>query len=143
VGGFGVNTPVYGSVVIAGSGVVVGEAMGDVSAIDLTSGERIWRQNVGEGLLLGFAVAPDTIVAARTGPTAGLLALVADPSGSLIREQSPTIVEPVQLGLAWAAAAVPLVLLLILAGRFLDARLGRALLVPDDGDGPGPDEDDS
>jgi hypothetical protein len=130
--------------VIAGSGVVVGEATGDVSAIDLTSGERIWRQNVGEGLQLGFAVAPDTIVAARTGPAAGLVAFVADPSGSLIREQSPTIVEPVELGLAWAAAAVPLVLLLILAGRFLDARLGPAPLGSGDGDGggPGPDEDD-
>jgi outer membrane protein assembly factor BamB len=140
---FAMNMPVYGSVVIAGSGVVVGEATGDVSAIDLTSGERIWRQNVGEGLLLGFAVAPDTIVAARTGPAAGLVALVADPSGSLIREQSPTIVEPVELGLAWAVAAVPLVLLLILAGRFLDARLGPAPLVSGDGDGPGPDEDDA
>jgi outer membrane protein assembly factor BamB len=141
---FAMNTPVYGSVVIAGSGVVVGEATGDVSAIDLTSGERIWRQNVGEGLQLGFAVAPDTIVAARTGPAAGLVAFVADPSGSLIREQSPTIVEPVELGLAWAAAAVPLVLLLILAGRFLDARLGPAPLGSGDGDGggPGPDEDD-
>jgi hypothetical protein len=113
-----------------------------VSAIDLTTGERIWRQNVGEGLLLGFAVAPDTIVAARTGPTAGLVALVSDPTGSLIREQSPTIVEPVELGLAWAVAAVPLVLLLVLAGRFLDARLGPAPLGSGDGDGPGPVEDD-
>jgi outer membrane protein assembly factor BamB len=144
---FAMNTPVYGSVVIAGSRVVVGEATGDVSAIDLTSGERIWRQNVGEGLLLGFAVAPDTIVVARTGQAAGLVALVADPTASLISEQSPTIVEPVQLGLAWAVAAVPLVLLLILAGRFLDARLGPAPLVSgdghDDGDRPGPDEDDT
>ena len=123
---FAMNDHVYGSTVIAGSLVVVGDSSGTVSAIDLETGERIWRQNVGEGLLLGFAVTPDSVVAARTGPSAGLVSLVADPNGALIREQSPTIVEPVQLGLAWAVAAVPIVILLILAGRFLDARLGPA-----------------
>jgi outer membrane protein assembly factor BamB len=121
---FAMNTPVYGAPVIGGSVVVVGDSAGDVSAIDLASGERIWRQNVGDGLLLGWAVTLETIIGARTGPAAGLVALGTDPGGVLIREQSPTITEPVQLGLAWAAAAVPLVLLLILAGRFLAARMG-------------------
>src|SRR5262249_51363988 len=96
------------------------------------TGERIWRGNVGAGLLLGLAAAPDTIVASRTGPSAGLLALATDPNGLLIREQSPTIVDPADLGLAWVAAAIPLVVLLIVAGRFLDTRLGPATFDEDD-----------
>ena len=121
---FAMNAPVYGATVIAGSAVLVGDSSGDVSAIDLQTGARIWRGGVGQGLLLALAIAPETVVATRTGPSAGLVALTADPNGTLIHEQSPTIVEPVELGLAWAAAAVPLVLLLALAGRFLAARLG-------------------
>jgi outer membrane protein assembly factor BamB len=127
---FAMNVPVYGSAVIAGSSVLVGDSDGNVNAIDLHTGERIWRSNVGDGLLLGLAVAPQAVVATRTGAAAGLVGLVTDPSGALISEQSPTIVEPVQLGLFWLAAAIPLVVLLVLAGRFLDARLGPTALGP-------------
>jgi outer membrane protein assembly factor BamB len=121
---FAMNTPVYASPVIAGSCVIVGDATGDVSAIDLQTGRRIWRGTVGEGLPLGLAVTPDLIVLSRTGSAAGVVGLVADPSGLLIDEQSPTIVEPAKIALAWAIAAVPLVLLCVAAGRFLDRRLG-------------------
>lgn len=121
---FAMNAPVYASPVIAGSSVVAADSTGDVSAIDLGSGERIWRGNVGAGLPLGLAVTPDAIVASRTGSAAGVVALAADPSGVLIHEQSPTIVRPAALGLSWIAAAIPLVLLLVGAGRFLDRRLG-------------------
>jgi len=131
---FAMNTPVYGSTVIAGSSVVVADSDGDVSAIDLESGRRVWRQNVGEGLILGLAVALDTIVASRTGPAAGLVGLINDPSGALIDEQSPTIVEPVDLGAAWAIAAVPLVAILILAGRFLEPRLGPSSFAAEEDD---------
>jgi hypothetical protein len=54
----------------------------------------------------------------------------------MIREQSPTIVKPLELGLAWTVAAVPLVALLVLAGRFLDSRLGPVAFAP------GGDEED-
>ena len=131
---FAMNVPVYASAVIAGSSVLVGDSDGTINAIDLQTGERIARSDVGDGLLLGLAVAPQTVVATRTGPAAGLVALVADPSGVLTREQSPTIVEPVQLGLFWLAAAIPLVVLLVLAGRFLDARLGPTSLGTGEGD---------
>jgi outer membrane protein assembly factor BamB len=133
---FAMNAPVYGATVIAGAAVLVGDSSGDVSAIDLETGYRIWRQNVGDGLLLGFAVTPGSIVAVRTGPSAGVVALTADPDGTLVQEQSPTIVEPVDLGVAWAAAALPMVVLLVVAGRFLAARLGPATFGSDEGDEP-------
>jgi outer membrane protein assembly factor BamB len=128
---FAMNAPVYASPVIAGSSVVVGDATGDVSAIDLEGGERIWRGSVGEGLPLGLALTSDLIVVSRTGPAAGVVGLAADPNGTLIREQSPTIVEPVQLGLAWVVAAIPLALLLIAGGRSLDRRLGPPVFEED------------
>jgi outer membrane protein assembly factor BamB len=139
---FAMNVPVYASSAIAGRSVVVGDSAGDVSAMDLQTGERIWRQNVGDGLVLGLAVTSDAIVVARTGPSAGLVTLVADPSGVLIREQSPTIIRPLALLLAWVVAAIPLVLVLILAGRFLDARLGSAQFDAVGADPTDPLEDD-
>jgi outer membrane protein assembly factor BamB len=139
---FAMNAPVLGPTVIAGASVLIGDSSGDVSAVDLQTGERVWRGNVGEGLLLAFAVAQETVVAARTGPAAGLVALTNDPAGTLVREQSPTIVEPVELGVAWAIAAVPLVVLLILAGRFLAARLGPATFGSGDEEEPSEPLDD-
>jgi hypothetical protein len=83
-------------------------------------------------LPLGFALTPDLIVAARTGPSAGVVGLAAEPNGVLVHEQSPTIVAPAQLGLAWAIAAIPLVLILVGAGRFLDRRLGPPVFEGDE-----------
>jgi hypothetical protein len=76
------------------------------------------------GALLTIAVAPDAVVVARTGTSAGLIGLAADPNGVLIDEQSPTTLKPGSLALDWAIAAIPLVVILTLAGRFLIARLG-------------------
>src|SRR5205085_1343234 len=70
------------------------------------------------------AVAAAAVVVARTGAAAGLVGLAANPTGSLIDERSPTIVMPASLALDWATAAIPLAVVLILAGRFLIARLG-------------------
>jgi eukaryotic-like serine/threonine-protein kinase len=133
---FAMNVPVYGAVVIAGSSVVVGDSSGAVSAIDLQTGERVWRQDLGEGLVLALAAAPETVLVARTGASAGLVGLVDDPNGVLTHEQSPTIVEPADLGLAWAVAAIPLVLVLVFAGRLLDTRLGQASFASGDDEPP-------
>jgi outer membrane protein assembly factor BamB len=144
---FALNTPVYGPAVITGSAVLVADGSGEVSALDPATGDRIWRQGLGVGPLLTMAVAPDAVVIARTGASAGLVGLAADPNGVLIDEQSPTIVKPGSLAVDWAIAAVPLVVILMIAGRFLIARLGPPDLEHEDilaAAGAGPDtwEDD-
>ena len=144
---FALNTPVYGPAVITGSAVLVADGSGELSALDPASGDRIWRQGLGVGPLLTIAVAPDAVVVSRTGTSAGLVGLAADPNGVLIDEQSPTIVKPGSLVLDWAIAAIPLVVLLMLAGRSLIARLGPPDLEPEDipgavGAGPDTWEDD-
>ena len=144
---FALNTPVYGPAVITGSAVLIADGSGELSALDPASGDRIWRQGLGVGPLLTIAVAPDAVVVARTGTSAGLVGLAADPNGVLIDEQSPTIVKPGSLALDWAIAAIPLVVMLVLAGRFLIARLGPPELEHEDihsavGAGPDTWEDD-
>lgn len=121
---FALNTPVYGPAVITGSDVLIADGSGELSALDPATGDRIWRQGLGVGPLLTIAIAPDAVVVARTGTSAGLVGLAANPNGVLIDEQSPTIVKPGSLALDWAIAAIPLVVILTLAGRFLIARLG-------------------
>ena len=121
---FALNTPQYGPAVITGSAVLIADGSGELSALDPTNGDRIWRQSLGLGPLLAIAVAPEAVVVARTGAAAGLVGLTADPSGVLIDERSPTIVAPGSLALDWAAAALPLIVILALAGRFLIVRLG-------------------
>ena len=121
---FALNTPVYGPAVITGSAVLIAGGSGELSALDRGTGDRIWRQSLGVGPLLTIAVAPRAVVVARTGASAGLVGLAADPNGVLIDERSPTIVVPGSLALDWALATVPLTVILILAGRFLIVRLG-------------------
>ena len=50
--------------------------------------------------------------------------MVHDPNGSLTAIESPTVLKPPLLLGAWALAAIPIVALLLLAGRALQARLG-------------------
>jgi len=121
---FALNTPVYGPAIITRSAVLIADGSGELSALDPATGDRIWRQSLGVSPLLTIAIAPGAVVVARTGASAGLIGLSADPNGVLIDERSPTIVVPVTLALDWAAAAIPLVVILVLAGRFLIARLG-------------------
>ncbi len=121
---FALNTPVYGPAVITDSAVLIAAGSGELSALDPTTGDRVWRQSLGVGPLLTMAVAPGAVVVARTGAAAGLVGLAADPTGALIDERSPTIVMPASLALDWATAAIPLAVILILAGRFLIVRLG-------------------
>ena len=121
---FALNTPVYGPAVLTGSAVLIAGGTGELSALDPGTGDRIWRQSLGVGPLLTIAVAPRAIAVARTGASAGLVGLAPDPNGVLIDERSPTIVVPGSLALDWALAAIPLVAILVLAGRFLVARLG-------------------
>jgi len=122
---FAMNTSVIGAPAVAGSTILVPTADGDLAAFDLDSGHQIWRASLGDGDAgLALALTADTIVLARTGSSPGLVGLVNDPNGSLTDIESPTVLKPALLLGGWALAAIPLVLLLLLAGRALSARLG-------------------
>ena len=133
---FAVNEPVTKSpVVVAGATVLVATSAGRLVAIDLESGLLVWQSEEGSGLLRNLALTPDTVVGVRGGLDPGLVAFSHDPDGTLVSVVSPTELDLPKLLGNFFAAAVPLVLLLFLAGRWLGPRMGPAFLEDDDVDG--------
>jgi PQQ-like domain len=140
---FAVNEPVTQSpVVVAGATVLAATSTGRLVAIDLESGLLVWQSDEGSGLLRSLALTPDMVLAVRGGLDAGLVAFAHDPDGTLVSVVSPTELDLPKLLGSYLAAAVPLGVLLYLAGRWLRPRMGPAFLDDDDGDGDGGDDDD-
>ncbi|MGH2594957.1 MAG: PQQ-binding-like beta-propeller repeat protein [Actinomycetota bacterium] len=132
---FALNETVLRSpAVVAGDRVLIASSTGHLSAIDLTSGRLVWQSDAAAGILRSLTPTLGAVVAVRGGAQPGLVAYVEDPDGSLVSVVSPTVLDLSKLLLAYAAAAVPLVLLLVLGGRAALVRMGPAFL-DDDGDG--------
>ena len=130
---YAVNEPVIRSpAVIAGGSVLVATSNGRLAAIDLGSGLLVWQSEQGSGLLRSLALAPQVVVGVRGGAEPGLVAFAHDPAGTLVSLVSPTETDLPKLFLAFLAAAVPLALLAILAGRWLRTRMGPAFLDDED-----------
>ena len=132
---FALNETVLRSpVVVAGDHVLVASLTGRLSAIDLASGRLVWQSDAGAGILRSLTPTPAAVLAVRGGTQPGLVAFVEDTSGTLVSVVSPTVLDLSKLLLAFAAAAVPLGLLLTLGGRAALVRMGPAFLEDDDGD---------
>jgi outer membrane protein assembly factor BamB len=130
---FAVNEPVTRSpVVVAGGTVLVATSAGRLSAIDLESGLLVWQSEFEGGLLRSLVLSSETVVGVRGGIDPGLVGFTHDPNGTLISLVSPTELDLPKLLGNFLAAAVPLALLLLLAGRWLTKRMGPAFLDDDD-----------
>ena len=133
---FAVNEPVTKSpVVVAGGTALVATSVGRLVAIDMESGLLVWQSEEGSGLLRNLALTPDSVVGVRGGLDPGLVGFSHDPDGTLVSIVSPTELDLPRLLGNFLAAAVPLVLLLFLAGRWLRPRMGPAFLEDDEDDG--------
>ncbi len=121
--------------VVAGATVLVATAAGRLVAIDLESGLLVWQSEEGSGPLRSLALTPDTVVGVRGGLDPGLAGFSHDPDGTLVSLVSPTELNLPKLLGNFLAAAVPLALLLFLAGRWLKPRMGPAFLDDDEDDG--------
>jgi glucose dehydrogenase len=133
---FAINEPVTRSpVVVAGGTVLVATSAGRLAAIDLESGLLLWQSEEGSGPLRSLALTADIVVGVRGGLEPGLVGFSHDPEGQLVSVVSPTELNLTELLGNFLAAAVPLALLLFLAGRWLKPRMGPAFLDEDEGDG--------
>jgi outer membrane protein assembly factor BamB len=122
---FALNESVLRTAPIAiGDTVLLGTQAGAMDAFDLGTGDLVWRGPAGDGPVRGLAASETALVAVRAGNGTGLEGFANDPSATLIREPSPTIVDAARLASAWALAAVPLVVVVLLLGRLLWPRLG-------------------
>lgn len=110
-----VNTLLSSSPAISGRTVILGSGDGVLSAIDLASGHRVWRRDLGPGSVGPVAVGAERIYAVTLGEGGKVVALEHDPDGQLLDEVSPTVlfVDVALLNFAAAAAAVSAALLLL------------------------------
>jgi outer membrane protein assembly factor BamB len=130
---FATNLGVVGAPVATSTAVLQPAIDGSIVAIGIESGHQIWHASIADNVVLGLAASSSAIVASHSGTAPGLVALVTDPSGALEDVSSPTTADPAGLASGWLLAALPLVVVLVLVGRWLDRRMGRADLgVPDD-----------
>jgi glucose dehydrogenase len=118
------NVAVFGPPIATPDAILVPSDGGAVSALDPSTGDLISRINVGDGFVLGLAAASEVVVVSQTGTEPGLAGLEHDDAGSLVRIPSPTIADPPALIGAWAIAAIPTSIALLLLGRMLWRRLG-------------------
>lgn len=130
---YAVNEPVTRSAaVVAGGSVLVPTSNGRLAAIDLESGLLVWQSGQDDALLRSLALTPMVVVGVRGGAESGLVGFVEDPDGTLVSLVSPTELDLPKLLFAFGAAAVPMTLLSLLAGRWLLVRMGPAFLDDED-----------
>jgi outer membrane protein assembly factor BamB len=102
------NTLSPSSPAVIGGTAVIGDTSGLLSAVDVGTGRRIWREDLGPGPLAGVAVGDDLVFATTLGEDGSVIGLEHDPDGALLDEASPTEVFPLRaiLNFVIAAAAV-------------------------------------
>jgi outer membrane protein assembly factor BamB len=125
------------SPVVAGDAAVVGFEDGSIGAVALDTGHMVFRSSASNVPVRGIALTTDALVVVRSG-TAGpaIVAFGADPAGTLVDVQSPTIPVPGDLALGLALA------LLVSAAIFLPGRLVWRTHPLRDPSEPEADEDD-
>ncbi len=135
---FAINTVVFrAGPVLAGTSLLVPTNRGSLLAIDTTSHDLVATATAAgpQGHLGALTVTPDVVVAVKGGHAPGLVAFEHDPDAALTAEPSPTVLRPGAMLGSFALAALPMLVLLALAGRWLNGRLGPAFAeTGDEGD---------
>jgi hypothetical protein len=121
--------------------LLVTTTLGSLVAIDTETHDLVARSagDGPQGYLGAMAVTSDLVVAVEGGHHPGLVAFEHDPDAALLAEPSPTVLVPGTMLANFAIAAVPMLVIFALAGRWLLGRLGPAfadddVAEPDDAD---------
>ena len=109
------NTLIASGVAVVGGTVLIGDGAGTLSAIDLQTGRRIWKDVLRGGALSAPAADGAHVYVSILGEDGAVVALEHDPDGRLLDEVSPTVLFPGRAvaNFAAAAAAVGVVILLL------------------------------
>jgi outer membrane protein assembly factor BamB len=102
---------------LSDSYALLGDTSGLGAAIEKGSGRLVWRKALGPGPVISFAVTPDRLFVTTGRDEGVVVALDHDPGGSLLDEESPTVLDPVQATLNYLGAALALGVLLLLLFR--------------------------
>jgi outer membrane protein assembly factor BamB len=104
---------------IIDTAVLIGSGGGTLSTIDLDSGHRIWRQDLGDQAVAPLAVAGSLVYAVTLGEDGAVVALEHDPDGKLTDEVSETVLDLGEALLNFAAAAAAVGVVIVLLFRFV------------------------
>jgi hypothetical protein len=124
-----------------GSTLLVPGAEGQIDAIDVVSGELVWRRAPDDAPVRALAGAGEVLVAVRGAERSGIEAYEHDPDVALLREASPTTLALGRMLGSMAIAAVPLIAAVVLFGTWLARRKGPAFPDEPDDDAGGPDDE--
>ena len=113
-----IETLLASSPAVSGETVLLGTTSGELSAIDLDSGRRVWRRDLGEAAAGPVAITSERVYAVTLGEDGSLVALESDPSGALLSEISPTVVDVGRAVVNFAGAAAGVGLAIWLLFRF-------------------------
>jgi outer membrane protein assembly factor BamB len=91
---------------VTGDTVLIGDGSGLLSAVDLASGRRVWRADIGAGPIGAVALSEAAVFVSSQGEGGGVVALEHDPEGLLLDEVSPTVLFPLRALLNFAIAFV-------------------------------------
>ena len=108
---------------LVGSSVVyVGMSDGSIAAVDLSTGNLVWRSASGTGGVGPLAPAGDVLIAQHQGAKGSIVAYAHDPAGSLVDVASPSRLDP---GRALLDYLVALAIVLVFLAIFwlLEARV--------------------
>ncbi len=126
--------------ILVGSTLLVPGAEGQIDAIDVVSGELVWRRAPDDAPVRALAGAGEVLVVVRGAERSGIEAYEHDPDVALLREASPTTLALGRM-LGSMAIAVPLIAAVILLGTWLVRRMGPAFPDEPDDDAGGPDDE--
>jgi outer membrane protein assembly factor BamB len=114
-----VDTLLASAPAVSGTSALLGDASGELSAIEVDSGHRVWRSDLGEGAIGPIAVTSDHVYAVLLGDAGRLVALEHDPDAALVDEISPTVLFVGKGIMNFAVAAALVGLAIWLLFRFL------------------------
>ncbi|MDH5312868.1 MAG: PQQ-binding-like beta-propeller repeat protein [Actinomycetota bacterium] len=124
---FAQNAPAFRSVpLLVGAKLLVPTLEGELAAIDTRTGELVWRGLTDGVPVRSLAVAGEVLVAVRGSTGSGLEGIEHDPDVALVRQSSPTTLDPGRMLAAIAIATVPVLAVVLLFGRWLAPRMGPA-----------------
>jgi outer membrane protein assembly factor BamB len=104
---------------IAGTAGVVGDTAGVVSAVDLETGRRVWRRDLGGAAVAAPAADGERLYVATLGPEGKVIALEHDPDGVRLAEPSPTVLFPLRALLNFGVAFFIVTLIILALFRVL------------------------
>jgi outer membrane protein assembly factor BamB len=111
---------------LTGPYVLFGDASGLAAAIDARSGRLVWKQDLGPGPIGPAAVTPGRLFWSAGAGQGTVVALEHDPEGTLLGEESPSVLDPIRAALNYLGAAVVVGALLFLLFRGPEALRRRS-----------------